>query len=110
MKENEINEINGLADLRRRKRELLLEMKITRQSLFQSLRQTRREARRAFVNGVLVPLGVGSIASVVFNSRSGDGSKPDWLLFAEQAIHTMGQFFDSAEKENGQAAEDKASS
>ena len=76
------NEINGLADLRRRKEELRLEMKITRMGLVQSLRQSRRETKRAFINGVLVPLGIGSLASLVFSKRPEDGAKPDWLAFA----------------------------
>ena len=99
------NEINGLADLRRRKEELRLEMKITRMGLFQSLRQTRRETKRAFINGVLVPLGIGSLASLVFSKRPEDGAKPDWLAFAEQAVHTVGQFFEPQEAPNGQPEE-----
>ena len=96
------NEINGLADLRRRKEELRLEMKITRMGLFQSLRESRRETKRAFINGVLVPLGIGSLASLVFSKVPEDGRKPDWLTFAEQAVHTIGQFFESSDAPNGQ--------
>ncbi len=99
------NEINGLAELRRRREELRLEMKITRQGLFQSLRQTRRETKRAFINGVLIPLGIGSLASLVFSKQTEEGKKPDWLLFAEQAVNTVGQFFEKPEPENGQPEE-----
>ncbi|MCB0589154.1 MAG: hypothetical protein KDD06_27945 [Phaeodactylibacter sp.] len=100
------NEINGLADLRRRKEELRLEMKVTRMGLFHSLRQTGREARRAFITGVLVPLGIGSLASLIFSKQPDDGKKPEWLLFAEQALHTVGQFFEGPETENGQPEKD----
>ncbi len=104
------NEINGLADLRRRKEELRLEMRITRMGLFQSLRQTSRETKRAFVNGVLIPLGVGGLASLVFTKHPENGKKPDWLLFAEQAVHTVGQFFDPSEAQNGQQEKEENSS
>lgn len=103
------NEINGLAELRRRREELRLEMKITRQGLFQSLRQTRRETKRAFINGVLIPLGIGSLASLVFNKQTEEGKKPDWLLFAEQAVNTVGQFFEKTEPQNGQPEETASS-
>lgn len=104
------NEITGLAALRRRKEELRLEMRITRMGFFQSFRQTGREARRAFVNSVLIPLGIGSLASLVLSKQSEDGAKPDWLIFAEQAVSTVGQFFERDNPQNGQAEKDENSS
>ncbi|MCO6492028.1 MAG: hypothetical protein J5I98_26665 [Phaeodactylibacter sp.] len=106
------NEINGLADLRRRKEELRLEMKITRMGLFQSFRQMGRESKRAFVNGVLVPLGIGSVASLLLSRQpdDGEGRKPDWLLFAEQAVQTVGQFFEGPAARDGKTEKDKDSS
>lgn len=104
------NEITGLADLRRRKEELRLEMKITRMGLFQSLRQTSRETRRAFINGILIPLGIGSLASLVLSKHPEDGKKPDWLLFAEQAVNTVGQFFEPPNAQNGQPEKKENSS
>lgn len=106
------NEINGLADLRRRKEELRLEMRITRMGLFQSFRQMGRESKRAFVNGVLIPLGIGSVASLLLSRQpeEGEGRKPDWLLFAEQAIQTVGQFFERPAAPNSKPEKEEDSS
>ena len=101
-------EINGLADLRRRKEELRLEMRITRMGLQQSLRQSGQETKRAFINGILVPLGIGGLASLVFSKQPEEGNKPDWLLFAEQAVKTVGQFFEADGKaENPETKKNK---
>lgn len=96
------NDITGLSALRRRKEELRLEMRITRMGFFQSLRQTSRETRRAIINGILVPLGIGSLASIILSKQPEEGRKPEWLLFAEQAVHTVGQFFEEPGNDNGQ--------
>ncbi len=96
------NKITNLTELRQRKEELKLEMMITRQAFGNSLRQSRRDARRAFINGVLIPLGLGSLTSLFFSQQRASGEKPDWLLFLEQAVGTVAKFYEQPDAQNGQ--------
>ena len=97
--------IKDLAALRRRKAELKLEMKFTRQALDHRLQHTRMRAQRFFIYGILLPLGLQSLTTLVFNQEHTKGDKPQWLLFIEQMIETVSRIYDPPEASAEEEAE-----
>ncbi len=101
-------EIKTLEDLRQRKYELKIEMKLTRQALDHSLRYTRMGAQRFLVYGMLLPLGLNSLSAMLFNENRAQGDKPQWLLFVEQMVETISRIYDPPEVEEDDEAEEKS--
>lgn len=89
--------ITSLAALRRRKAELKHEMKFTREALEHRLQYTRMGVQRLFIYGILLPMGLQSLASLVFNQNHAQAEKPPWLLFVEQMIETISRIYEPAE-------------
>jgi hypothetical protein len=98
-------EIKTLEDLRQRKYELKVEMKLTKQALNHSLRYTRMGAQRFLVYGMLLPLGLNSLAAMMFNDNRAQSDKPQWLLFVEQMVETISRIYDPPEVEEDEEAE-----
>jgi hypothetical protein len=99
-------EIKTLEDLRQRKRELKIEMKLARQGIDHSLRYTRMGAQRFLIYGMLVPLGLNSLVAMLLDQERVQGEKPQWLLFIEQMIETVSRIYEPPDFEAEAEAEE----
>jgi len=92
--------INDLKSLRERQEILKLEMKISQEAFHNSVHRTKLEAGSFLMKNFLIPLGAGSIISLILNKDKVDpGDKPSWLIFAEQAVQKAGEFFNREPEE-----------
>lgn len=95
-----MKKINDLKSLRERQEILKLEMKISQEAFHNSVHRTKQEAKSYLLRNFLIPLGAGSLISLLFNKDKVEpGEKPSWLIFAEQAVHKAGEFFSNKPEE-----------
>ena len=85
--------INSLSELRQRKEMLKLEMKITRQSIGTSIKHTEDTIKSNILRKIIVPLGAGSLASMLFKEHQMDEEKPSWLLFLQQMLEKINEYY-----------------
>jgi len=99
-------DIKTLEDLRQRKRELKIEMKLARQGIDHSLRYTRMGAQRLLIYGMLLPMGLNGLAAMLLDQERIQGEKPQWLLFVEQMIETISHIYEPPDLEAEAGEED----
>lgn len=86
--------IHSLSDLRRRKDMLQLEMEVTRQAIGSGLKNTQSAVKNTFIRNVLIPLGAGGLAALLFKEPEEQAGKPAWLLFLQQMMQKINEQFE----------------
>jgi hypothetical protein len=88
-------EIRSLSDLRRRKEMLRLEMKVTRQAIGSGLKNTEATVKSNIIRKILIPIGAGGLASMLYNERKTDADRPSWLLFLQQMLDKINEHYEA---------------
>lgn len=91
--------IQSIASLRKRREELELEMKLTHQAIGHSIKKTEYDARSFLVKNILIPLGAGGLAAILFNKddiRYQTDERPAWLVFLEKMMDVINERFSPA--------------
>lgn len=86
-------QINSLSDLRRRKELLKLEMKVTRQAIGAGFKNTEATVKSNIIRKILIPLGAGGLASMLYRESAASADKPSWLLFLEQMLEKVNEHY-----------------
>lgn len=98
-------EIHSLSDLRRRKEMLRLEMKVTRQAIGAGLKNTEATVKNNIIRKILIPIGAGGLASMLYNESKTDAGKPSWLLFLQQMLDKINEHYQAPEEKSAPAEE-----
>ncbi|MEQ8705231.1 MAG: hypothetical protein RIC19_14995 [Phaeodactylibacter sp.] len=99
-------EIKSLSDLHRRKELLKLEMKVTRQALGAGFKNTEATIKSNIIRKILIPLGAGGLASMLYNESAGSADKPSWLLFLDQMLSKINEHY-TPPSDDGEASEEE---
>lgn len=86
-------QIHSLSDLRRRKELLKLEMKVTRQAIGAGFKNTEATVKSNIIRKILIPLGAGGLASMLYKESAASAGKPSWLLFLEQMLEKVNEHY-----------------
>lgn len=86
-------EIHSLSDLHRRKEMLRLEMKVTRQAIGAGIKNTETTIKSNIIRKVLIPIGAGGLASMLYNESKMSADKPSWLLFLQQMLDKVNEHY-----------------
>lgn len=105
--ENSQLEINSLSDLHRRKEMLRLEMKITRQAIGAGVKNTEVTVKSNIIRKVLIPLGAGGLASILYDESQTDADKPSWLLFLQQMVNKINEYYEVPVQEDTSAQKEQ---
>jgi hypothetical protein len=102
--------IHSISALRRRRKELEMEMKVTRQAIGHSIKKTEFNARSYAVKNILIPLGAGGLAALLF--RKDDVSyqtdeRPSWLIFLQKMMDVINERFSPTPAEEVPVTEDQ---
>lgn len=90
----ESKNIQNLSDLRRRKEILKLEMKVTQQAIRNTTKQAEDRLKDRLIKGVLIPIGAGGLASLLFQQKEGaQEHRPSWLAFLKQLVDKIDERF-----------------
>ena len=96
----ESHNIHSINELRRRRKELETEMAITRQAIYHSVKKTEYSTRNFVVKNLLIPLGAGGLASLIFNSTNWkEDERPAWVIFLQKVTDMVNQRFGSESNE-----------
>ncbi len=87
--------IHSLSDLRRRKEMLQLEMEVTRKAIGTGLKNTQASVKNTFIRAVLIPLGAGGLAALLYKEPEEQAGKPAWLLFLQQMMQKINEQFET---------------
>jgi len=88
--------INSISALRQRRKELEIEMQLTRQAIGHSVKKTEYEARGFLVKNILIPIGAGGLAAILFNKdniKYETDERPAWLIFLQQMMDVINERF-----------------
>jgi hypothetical protein len=90
------NKIHSLSALRQRRKELEMEMQVTRQAIGHSIKKTEYDARSFVVKNVLIPVGAGGLAAFLFSKddiKYETDERPAWLVFLQQMMDVVNERF-----------------
>lgn len=77
-----------------------MEMEVTRQAIEHSVKKTEYSARSFFIKSILVPLGAGGLAALLFRKESfQEDERPAWVIFLQKLTDMVNQRFAAAEEE-----------
>ncbi|NBC09918.1 MAG: hypothetical protein GVY26_22245 [Bacteroidetes bacterium] len=88
--------IHSISALRQRRKELEIEMQVTRQAIGHSVKKTEYEARGFLVKNILIPIGAGGLAAILFNKdniKYETDERPAWLVFLQQMMDVINERF-----------------
>ena len=99
----ESRKIHSISELRRRREELKTEMAVTRQAIYHSTKKTEYSTRNFVVKNLLIPLGAGGLASLIFNTANWkEDERPGWVIFLQKVTDMVNQRFGSEDSKSAE--------
>lgn len=87
-----------------------MEMKITRQAIGHSVKNTEFNARSYIVKNLLIPLGAGGLAALLFRKEEVSyqtDERPSWLIFLQKMMDVINERFDTQPAEEDPVTENQ---
>jgi len=104
------HKIHSISSLRQRRKELEMEIEVTRQAIEHSVKKTEYSTRSFFIKSVLVPLGAGGLAALLFRKESfQEDERPAWVIFLQKLTDMVNQKFAPEEEQEEAAPREEAS-